>query len=372
MGVKKDYKHVIIKIGTSSLCDKQGVLSKERMLKIVEQVVNLKRSGIDVTIVSSGAIGAGIGVMKLSTRPTTIQKKQALAAIGQASLMKAYEDLFSLFDFHCAQILVNHDDFDDRGRLLNLSNAMQAINEYGVIAIVNENDTLAVDEIRVGDNDSLASMLVPIVNADLLILLSDIDGLYDDNPHTNSNARLIKEVHTIDDTIHSMAKDSSSSVGTGGMTTKIKAAKIVTDFGCDMVIINNQRDNGIVDVVNKVAIGTYFYASVNTLSSKSHWLLYRTLSKGQLVVDDGAKNAIVLKHTSLLPSGIVDVIGNFTTGQVVDVVDGDGNAIARGIVHYASDEIRLIKGKQSSDIETILQYKDYNEVIHANNLVVIR
>ena len=366
-------KNIIVKIGSSSLCDQNGNIDKEKILNLIQQIAYIKRKDIKITLVSSGAINAGVHIMNLKQRPDTIPQKQALAAIGQASLMQIYEDLFSLFKLKCAQILLNHDDFDDRKRLMNFNNAMQAIIDYDVVPIINENDTLAVDEIKVGDNDTLASMIVPAVNADLVIIVSDIDGLYDDNPHTNKDAKLISNVAGITKTIENMAKDASSKVGTGGMITKIKAAKICNEFGCDLAIVNGNQPNVLIDLLEGKEVGTCFdSAPVRHLSSRQHWIMYRSMPKGKIIVDDGARLALVNKHTSLLPKGIVNVEGNFLMSQIVDIVDCNNDLIARGIANYSSDEIRLIKGLNSSEIETVLHYKDYDEVVHANNLVLVK
>lgn len=366
-------KNIIVKIGSSSLCDQNGNIDKEKILNLIQQIAYIKRKNINITLVSSGAINAGVHIMNLKQRPDTIPQKQALAAIGQASLMQIYEDLFSLFKLKCAQILLNHDDFDDRKRLMNFNNAMQAIIDYDVVPIINENDTLAVDEIKVGDNDTLASMIVPAVNADLVIIVSDIDGLYDDNPHTNKDAKLISNVAGITKTIENMAKDASSKVGTGGMITKIKAAKICNEFGCDLAIVNGNQPNVLIDLLEGKEVGTYFDSTpVRHLSSRQHWIMYRSMPKGKIIVDDGARLALVNKHTSLLPKGIVNVEGNFLMSQIVDIVDCNNDLIARGIANYSSDEIRLIKGLNSSEIETVLHYKDYDEVVHANNLVLVK
>lgn len=366
-------KNVIVKIGSSSLCDQSGNIDKEKILNLIQQIAYIKRKNIKITLVSSGAINAGVHIMNLKQRPDTMPQKQALAAIGQASLMQIYEDLFSLFKLKCAQILLNHDDFDDRKRLMNFNNAMQAIIDYDVVPIINENDTLAVEEIKVGDNDTLASLVVPSVNADLVIIVSDIDGLYDDNPHTNKNAKLIPNVAGITKTIENMAKDASSKVGTGGMITKIKAAKICNEFGCDLAIVNGNQPNVLIDLLEGKEVGTYFDSTpVRHLSSRQHWIMYRSMSKGKVIVDDGAKSALVNKHTSLLPKGIINVEGNFLMSQIIDIVDRDDDLIARGISNYSSDEIRLIKGLNSSEIETVLHYKDYDEVVHANNLVLVK
>lgn len=366
-------KNLIIKIGSSSLCDGDGKINKEKILNLIQQIAYIKRKGINIILVSSGAINAGVQVMNLEKRPQTIPHKQALAAIGQASLMQIYEDLFSLFNLKCAQILLNHDDFDDRKRLMNFNHALQALIEYDVVPIINENDTLAVDEIKVGDNDTLASLIVPAADANMVVLVSDIDGLYDDNPHTNKDAHLIRNVNGITKEIEEMAKDATSKVGTGGMITKIRAAKICNDFGCDMAIVNGNQANVLIDLLEGKDVGTYFNGEPGrNLSARQHWIMYRSKPKGSLIVDDGAKDVLVSNHTSLLPKGIVEVTGNFMTGQVVDIVDDKNNLLARGIVNYSSDEIKLIKGLKTSAIESVLHYKDYDEIVHANNLVLVK
>lgn len=364
-------KNVIVKIGSSSLCSNTGKIHKEKVLNLVQQVAQLHRKGYKVTIVSSGAIAAGMGVLDLDTKPTTIPKKQALAAIGQASLMQIYEDIFHIFDLQCAQILVNHGDFDDRKRLVNLHNSLREVINYNMVPIINENDALAVDEIKVGDNDTLSALMAPVVDADLLVLISDIDGLYSDNPHINKEAVLIPQVDGVHSKIHAMAKDTSSKVGTGGMATKIRAAQIVNDYGCDMAIVNGSTPNILMDLLVGKEVGTYF-TSTKVMSARNHWLLYRSLSKGKIIVDDGANEILTTKHTSLLPSGVLKVEGNFMTSQVVEVLNLKGIVIAKGISNYSSDELRLIKGLKSNEIEKVLHYKDYDEVIHANNLVIIK
>ena len=335
-------KHVIIKIGSTSLCNEDGQLDKERILKLIQQIAILKRKGLKVTLVSSGAISSGMGVLNLSEKPKEISKKQALAAIGQAHLMQIYEDLFSLFHLKCAQILLNHDDFDHRKRLMNLSYALSSILDYDVIPII-ENDTLAVDEIKVGDNDTLSALLLPIVDAQLLVLVSDIDGLYNDNPHTNSNAKLLSDIELVDDKIMNFAKDSSSQFGTGGMVTKLRAAKIVNDYGGDMAIVNGNNETALIDLLEGKQIGTYFSGKAGrTLSARDHWIMYRSSPKGKVIVQ----------------------------GSVIDVLSFKGHLIARGITNYSSDELKLIKDHHSNEIESILHYKDYDEVIHADNLVI--
>lgn len=365
-------KRIIIKVGSSSLCDDNGKIEKEKILKLVLQISKLIKNGYSIVLVSSGAIAAGKDAMKLEVKPQTIPEKQALAAIGQARLMQIYEEIFALFHLKCAQVLLNHGDFDDRKRLMNLSNTMHALMNYDVIPIVNENDALAVDEIKVGDNDTLAALLVPVVEADLLILVSDINGLYTANPHVYQDAELLKYVECVDERIESMAGGVSSQLGTGGMMTKIRAAKNVNDYGTHMVIVNGNCEDYLLHIFDEQENGTWFNGNHGqNLKKKLHWLAYRTNSKGKIIVDEGAAVALKDHRKSLLPKGIVDVESQFLMGQVVDIESVSGEKVAKGITNYSSDEIKLIKGFNTSDIENILHYKDYDEVIHANNMVII-
>lgn len=365
-------KKIIIKVGSSSLCNQMGKIDKEKILHLVLQISKLKKMGYSVVLVSSGAIASGMGALNLESKPQTLPEKQALAAIGQGRLMQIYEDIFQLFQMKCAQILVNHDDFDDRKRLLNLFHTVNALMDYGVIPIINENDALAVEEIKVGDNDTLAALLVPVVEADLLVLVSDIDGLYTANPHENKDAKLLKYVHCVDENIESMAGGVSSRIGTGGMMTKIRAAKIVNAYGSHMVIVNGNKEDSILHIFDEEESGTWFNGnSGENLNARRHWLMYRTSSKGKIVIDNGAVEALRKYRKSLLPKGIIDVQSQFLIGQVIDIVDSCGMVIARGISNYSSEEIKLIKGHNTSDIISILHYKDYDEVVHANNMVIL-
>lgn len=364
-------KSIMIKVGSSSLCDKTGKLNKEKILKLVLQISHLKKQGYTIVLVSSGAIAAGMGLLKLDSKPTTIPQKQALAAIGQAHLMQIYEEIFELFQLKCAQVLLNHGDFDDRKRLMNLCNTIHALLDYNVVPIINENDALAVDEIKVGDNDTLSALMVPVVNADLLVLVSDIDGLYTKNPNEHDDAKLLSFVEEVNEEIENMAGGTSTNLGTGGMATKIKAAKIVNDFGKHLVIVNGSKDDYLLNIFNEHENGTWFNAKKNSLKSREHWLAYRTTSKGKIVVDEGARIALEVHRKSLLPSGIINVEGNFLMGQVV-TIESNTNIIGKGIVNYSSDEIRLIMGLNSNKIEEVLHYKDYDEVIHANNMILKR
>lgn len=367
----KQIKNVIIKIGSSSLCNNQGKLDTQIILHFIEQIAQIKQKQIQVTLVSSGAIKTGMEALNIDKKPQHISDKQALAAIGQATLMRLYDNLFGLYHIKIAQILMNHDDFDNRKRLLNFSNTLQALSRYDILPIINENDTLAVDEIKVGDNDTMASLLVPSVNADLVILVSDIDGLYDADPHLNKNAKLIREVYGINDQIEAMAKDTNTNMGTGGMITKLRAAKICNEYGCDLAIVNGSQKNVLLDLLEGKETGTLFHGSVGrNLNARQHWIMYQSWSKGSIIVDDGCKKALK-KHKSLLPSGIQNVDGAFPMSTVVDILDTNTNKIAKGIVNYSSDEILKIKGKNTSEIINILETYDYDEIIHANNIVLV-
>lgn len=365
-------ERIVVKVGSSSLCNEKGQIQKGKILHLIMQLSKLVKLGYSVVLVSSGAIAAGMGALHLDRKPKTMPEKQALAAIGQARLMQIYEEIFELFEMKCAQVLLNHDDFDDRKRLMNLSNTINSLMNYGVIPIVNENDALAVDEIKVGDNDTLAALLLSVVEADLLVLVSDIDGLYDANPHENPQAKLIKYVDYVNEDIEKMAGGSSSQLGTGGMMTKIKAAKIVNDYGSHLAIVNGQKDDYLLRLFDEEENGTWFNGqSGKSLNAKAHWLTYRSSPKGEIMIDDGAVIALSQKRKSLLPSGVIGVHHHFLMGQVVDIVDSSGQRIAKGVSNYSSDEIKLIMGHNTNDIENILHYKDYDEIIHANNMVLI-
>lgn len=367
----KQIKNIIIKIGSSSLCNEKGKLDTQIILHFIEQIAQIKQKQIQVTLVSSGAIKTGMEALNLEKKPSHISDKQALAAIGQATLMRIYDNLFGLYHIKIAQILMNHDDFDNRKRLLNFSNTLQALSRYDILPIINENDTLAVDEIKVGDNDTMASLLVPSVNADLVILVSDIDGLYDSDPRENKNAKLIQEVYGINSQIESMATDTNTNMGTGGMITKIRAAKICNEYGCDLAIVNGKQKNILIDLIEGKEIGTLFHGEIGrNLNARQHWIMYQSWSKGSIIVDDGCKNALK-NHKSLLPSGIKQVNGSFPMSTVIDVLDKNDNKIAKGIVNYSSEEIDAIKGKNTSEIINILHTNDYDEVIHANNMVLV-
>lgn len=359
-------KRIVIKIGSSSLVNESGELDINKVTGLVEQISKLKKDNIMPILVSSGAIAVGRSILKI--KPQTIAEKQALAAIGQADLMHVYEEIFSKFNLKCAQILLNHDDFDVRKRVLNLETTINTLIDFDVIPIINENDALAVDEIKVGDNDTLSALISGMVEAKLLVLISDIDGLFDKNPKIYNDAKLIKEVKVIDKSIINMATDSSTDFGTGGMITKIKAAKIATTSGVDMLIMNNTKISRLYNVFNEFD-GTLFKASEHKMNAKSHWVLYKTNPKGYVYIDNGAKKALC-DRKSLLSVGITGVKGVFDSNDVVGICNGK-EMIAKGIINYNSEETDKIKGKTLADVKKILGENEKNIIIHANNIVLL-
>lgn len=370
---KKEYlgevKRVVIKVGTTTLTHETGLLNLERIEILVRQIANLHNNGYEVMLVTSGAIGAGMGKLNLKNRPKTLPEKQAVAAVGQVALIHLYQKIFAEYGKNVGQLLLTASDINERNRYLNGRNTCFALFNAGVIPIINENDAIAVEEIKVGDNDTLSAFVATLVDADLLIILSDIDGLYDSNPKENPNAKLLPLITTLNEEIKAMAGDSNSKFGTGGMATKLKAAEIALNSGVNMVIAQGENPENLIKIVRGEDIGTLFVKNKKGLKAKKHWLQYSSKKTGKLIIDDGAKTA-VLKHKSLLPSGIKEVEGSFQKGDVITVIDEEKNILAVGIVNYSSDECQKILGKQSKEIEKILGYKDYDEVLHINNMSV--
>ncbi len=359
-------QRIVVKVGTSTLTYKNGQLNLHRIEHIVRELSDLHNQGKEVILVTSGAIGVGATRMGFKGVPDTIPQKQALAAIGQGALLHLYEKLFAEYGKIVAQVLLTRDDLDDRLRYLNATNALLAMLDMGVIPIINENDTVVVEEIKFGDNDTLSALVSAIVEADLLLILSDVDGLYDLDPRTNVNAILLDEVTEITVAMEENSKSKGSRFSSGGMFTKLKAAHICMNAGVPMVIANSD----ILQVVKGKQIGTLFVPKDFKINARKKWIAFGSMIHGQLMIDKGAQDALLHKGKSLLPSGIVGVIGDFELGTVVAVVDGLNKEIARGLVNYNSEDIRLIAGRQSYEIEELLGVKDYDEVIHRNNLWV--
>ncbi|MBQ9520578.1 MAG: glutamate 5-kinase [Acholeplasmatales bacterium] len=369
----KNLKRVVVKVGSSSLVNKDLSINKQILVSLMSSFKNLQDKGIDPLLVTSGAVALGMHELNLDKKPKEISLKQACAAIGQAKLMENYNKVAEIYDLKLGQILLSHDDFSVRKRMLHLTDTLDSMFKHHIIPVINENDALAIDEIKVGDNDTLSALIAPVVNADLLILFSDIDGLFDKNPKIYSDAKLITEVSEINDSIINMAGDKTSNVGTGGMNTKIDAALIATKASVDMIICNSNMISKLEDIVNGKLIGTYFKKSTDSISSRDHWLIFRTKSQGAIVLDDGACLKLSSdKKVSILPKGIVSVKDEFLKGSIIEVLDKNDNIIAKGITNYSSSEIELIKGKNSDEIKSLFSENRKKEVVHANDLVVFK
>jgi len=363
-------QRIVVKVGTSTLTYANGKLNLNRMERLVRELADLHNAGKEVILVSSGAIGVGAERMGIKAAPRTIPEKQALAAIGQGALLHMYEKLFAEYSKIVAQVLLTRDDFTERMRYLNATNALLAILAMQVIPIINENDTVVVEEIKFGDNDTLSALVAGITDADLLIILSDVDGLCDSDPRLNSAAVLQNEVMEITAEMENSAGTKGSSFSSGGMATKLKAAGMCMATGVPMVIANNNLENVIRKIVNGKDIGTLFVPREEKMQARKRWIAFGSVTHGKLTIDEGALTALVKRGKSLLPSGIIKVEEDFDRGEVVSVITADGHEIARGMVNYSADEIKLIAGHKSADIGKILAAKDYDEVIHRNNLWV--
>jgi glutamate 5-kinase len=362
---------IVIKIGTNLLADKEKGINLERMNEIAKNVTYLKRLGKQVVLVSSGAIGAGVAAMKMKERPKTIPEKQATAAIGQPLLMEAYENAFRVQECTIAQILLTKDDFTNRARYLNAKNTFSALLAKGVVPIINENDTVAVEEIKLGDNDNLSALVANLIEADLLIILSDIDGLFSDDPTKNHDAELIPTVEKITPQIEKLAKSSKTELSTGGMITKIQAAKRCVSAEIAMIIANGKNPKALEEIFSGNFRGTLFLPAEKKLNVRKKWIGFVSHANGYIVVDDGAKNALLKRQKSLLPSGILEVQGEFKAHDTISVRDTEGKEIAKGVTGFSSMDLGKIKGKKTSEIEKILNHKSCDEVIHRDNLVLI-
>jgi glutamate 5-kinase len=344
------------------------------MASLVAQIAGLHKRGLELLVVSSGAIAAGKAKLGLTKKVSGIPYKQVLASVGQNRLMYVYEQLFSQHDITVAQALLTKADLSDRAGYLNARNTLLALLELGVICIVNENDVVAVDEIqeaKFGDNDNLSAMVANLVDADLLLVLTDVGGLYTADPNREPDARLIPEVRKIDAKIERLAAGASSKFGTGGMITKIEAAKLATSSGVTVIIADGKEPDVIERVAGGEAIGTRFLSVKSKLESRERWMLSGLSTKGKLTVDSGAAQALRKQKRSLLAAGIVKVEGRFERGDVVNLYDVEGTNIGSGLTNYSSADIAVIKGAHSQDIANLLGYDYGSEVVHLNNLVVL-
>lgn len=364
-------KRIVVKIGSSLIASRATGLRPEQIERLADEIAALRASGREVLVVSSGAIVSGIKKLQLKEYPKTLPVKQAAAAVGQSRLMWAYEKAFERLGIQVAQILLTHQDLADRRRFLNARYTLAALIGFGIVPIINENDTVAVDEIRVGDNDTLASEVAHLIDADLLVILSDVDGLYTEDPRRNAAATLIPLVSAITEDVERRAGLSTTFEGTGGMATKVRAAKKVSTYGVSTLIINGDRTGLLPSVLAGGAGGTLFLAPERRLTSRKHWIAFTLRPRGQVRLDHGAVEALVKRGKSLLASGIVGVTGQFEAGDPVSCVDLDGKEFAKGLVNFPSELLSRIKGLKTQDIQQQLGTQEYEEVIHRDNLVIL-
>ena len=359
----------VVKVGSNVLTAKAS-LNVDAIASISSQICQLMDQGIQIILVSSGAMASGMKKMAFAKRPDAIPKRQAISAIGQAGLILEWEKAFARYHRKVAQILLTSDDLTSRKRYLNARNTMHTLLEWQVVPIINENDTIMVEEIKLGDNDNLAAMIALQLDADIFFNLTDIDGLYDKDPRVHADAQLIQRVTTYSRSIEKYAGDIPGALGTGGMLSKIKAARKVTGSGIPMVIAKGHRPDVLLRLAAGDAIGTYFVPRDHKLNRKKCWIGYTAKPQGAIAIDAGAARALLSNGKSLLPSGIVDVRGQFPVGAAVAVVTQDNQPVGNGLVNYNDEDIRRIMGAKSSQIKARLGQKTYDEVIHRDNLVI--
>ena len=366
----KEIKRVVVKVGTSTLTKPNGKLNEEKIKRIAASLSKLSDEGFSVVLVTSGAVGAGMGELNIDERPKSLNEKQALASVGQVALMHLYQILFWAHGKTIAQLLLTKGDFSDRNRYLNVRNVCAALLAKKIIPIINENDPVVSDELKVGDNDTLSALVSGLIDADLLIILSDIDGLYDKNPSVYKDAKFINFVENIDENIKKMAQGEGSKFGTGGMKTKITAAEMATKIGTNLIILNGENPENIIKAVKGEEIGTLFLRRDKKISSRKYWLAYGASQKGNLIIDEGAARALK-NGKSLLSVGVSEARGEFERGDIVGIANLAGEEIAKGISNYSSSEISMIKGRKSEDIEEILGHKYDDDVVHIDNLILV-
>ena len=377
-----DCKRIVVKLGSNVLSAGSDRINRAQLIDIVRQIAQLRQQGIQVVVVTSGAVLAGRERMGYPKLKSSIPFRQMLSAVGQGRLMHLYEQFFDIYDTLVAQILLTADDFRNRQRYLNARDTILGLLHAGVVPIINENDTVATDEIKVGDNDNLAALVVTLIDADMVILLSDISGLYTGDPRQDPDAHLIKEVTVVDESIWEVAGGSTTEGGTGGMRTKIEAALLAQRAGSTMVIANGRERDVLLRIMDGERLGTRFlplntpsqdgseYTLAGGLESRKRWILAGSRALGQVYVDCGAATAITTKGKSLLPVGVVGIAERFERGETVRIFVQE-NEIARGVVRYSSSELDQIKGLHSDQIRTQLGYDYGDEIIHHNDMVIL-
>ena len=367
----KEAKRIVVKVGTSTITYPTGKMNLSRMEKLVRELTDLTNQGREILLVTSGAIAVGMDRMGKKKRPRAIPERQALAAVGQGALMHAYGSFFAAYGKMAGQVLLTRENSLRHHQYTNSRNALKAMLDMGVLPVVNENDAVAVDEVKIGDNDTLSATVATLVDADVLILLSDVDGLYTANPQRDKTARLISEVREITPEIEALAGDAGSSAGTGGMKTKIEAAKMAMSAGVTMVIARGDEDGVIRAILHGEAVGTLFPAKEAHLKARKSWLAFGRHIAGDLVVDDGCAAAMLTGGKSLLAAGLVSVEGDFGARSTVRVLNLAGREIARGIVNYDAVSLRKIAGHLTKEIAEVLPAPVFDEVIHRDNMVLM-
>lgn len=365
-------KRIVVKVGTSTITYPNGKINYEKIEKMARILTDFQNQGKEMILVSSGAGAAGVGRLGLDAKPKTIPGKQACAAVGQGILMHIYERIFGEYGQVVAQVLLTKNDMVNRHSYANARNALQEMISWGVIPIINENDVVAIDEFKIGDNDNLSALVASLADADLDILLSDIDGLYTANPKTHPDAKLVSVVEEVTPEIEATAGGAGSKNATGGMLTKLQAAKNAMSAGIALIIANGEHLEILRNILRGEPVGTLFVPKESHLRFRNQWLAFGSKLSGKLIVDAGLAKALRQEGScSILPVGIVGVEGEFDSGDTVSVVDQEGHELARGMTNYGSGDVALIKGCKTTQIEDKIGYKHYDEVIHRDNLVVL-
>lgn len=367
----KKAKRIVVKIGSSIITNESDVIDEAFLDSLAKQVLHLTKKGKEIVIVSSGAVAAGMMVLKLKEKPKKISEKQAVAACGQGYLIHKYSEIFARYGLIVAQILLTSEDIAARSRYLNAKNTLENLISRKIIPIINENDTVVTKEIKLGDNDNLSAEVACIIEADLLIILSDVEGFYDKDPREHNDAKVITTIQNIDKYLKKASNKAGSNVGTGGIYTKLEAAKKTIVVGIPTVLTRGREANILLKVLDGKDVGTLFCPGEKKISHKKYFIAFNVKPKGKLFIDKGAMEAIAKKGKSLLPSGIQNVVGNFKAGDVVDIIYNK-EVIARGLINYNLLEVEKIKGEHTSEIEKILGYRYDDEVVHRNNMVLVK
>lgn len=363
----KKAKRIVVKVGASVLTKKDLMLDINWMRAFVKQIVTLIKQDIEVVVVSSGAIASGMGILGIKKRPANLPEKQACAALGQVNLMKIYDDLFRKSSLHAGQMLLTWEDVRNRQRYLNAENTLHTLLKKKAVPIINENDTVAIDEIKFGDNDKLSALVANMIGADLLIMLTDVEGLY----LGKGCKKCIDVVENIDSKVEALALGTDKECSAGGMKTKLDAVKMSVVSGIDCVIADGREKSVLLKILRGGKIGTLFVSNKGKLEAKKRWIVHNAKVSGRLFVDEGAKNAIISGNKSLLPCGVKKLEGAFTYGDIVDIFDASGNIFAKGLSNYTSDDLNMIKGLNSKDAEKAVKESFYEEAVHRDNLVVL-